>query len=338
MKKIILAILILAVCGYFFGSNYVKKSLEAVDLTNDLIYTIEIPAGSTTSKIAKILYENKLIKNMNIFKYYSKKSSSDGKLKAGIYNLAQNMDADSIIKELKKGGESTNTVNITIIEGLTIEETAETIASQVENINYEKLIKAINNIDLYKEKYDFIKENPNIKSLQGYLMPDTYNIYTSSSESDIIERLLLEFDNFYKNEIKHLLKNSELSFEDIINLASIVEKEALVDNERDKVAKVFLNRLDINMKLQSCATVNYARGEWKERLTYDDIAIDSPFNTYVNAGLPPTAINSPGRVSILAVLNPADVDYLFFVAKGDGTHYFSKNYDDHIKAAGEYLN
>ena len=160
----------------------------------------------------------------------------------------------------------------------------------------------------------------------------------NSSEEDIVKVLLKQFDEFYVNEIKPKMENTHLTFEEVINLASIVEKEALLDEERDEVAKVFLNRIDINMKLQSCATVNYANGEWKERLTYDDIAIDSPYNTYIIEGLPPAPINSPGKVSIISVLEPADVDYLFFVAKGDGSHYFSNTYDEHIDAAEEYLN
>jgi UPF0755 protein len=168
-------------------------------------------------------------------------------------------------------------------------------------------------------------------------MPDTYNVYVNSSEEDIIRVLLKQFDEFYINEIKPRMENTSLTFDEVINLASIVEKEALLDEERDEVAKVFLNRLDINMKLQSCATVNYANGVWKERLTYEDIEIDSPYNTYIIEGLPPTPINSPGKVSIISVLEPADVDYLFFVAKGDGSHYFSNTYDEHIDAAEEYL-
>jgi len=172
-------------------------------------------------------------------------------------------------------------------------------------------------------------DNPDINELQGYLMPETYNVYINSNEEDIVKRLLTQFDEFYQSEMVPLLGNSELSFEEVINLASIVEKEAVLDEERDEVAATFINRLDINMKLQSCATVNYAHGEWKERLTNDDLAIDSPFNTYIIEGLPPSPINSPGKISIKSVLEPADVDYLYFVAKGDGSHYFSNNYEDH---------
>ena len=339
MKKILaILIVLIAVTGvYLYVDNFLNESLQSVDINDDTKIVIEIPSGSTTGDIAEILFENNLIKNTRSFKYYAEKTQSDSKLKAGTYVLSKNMNADELLNALIKGVNTGNTENITIIEGLTKEDAAASISEQL-NLNYEKLIEIMENGQIYANDFVFLKDNPNITSLQGYLMPDTYNVYINASEDDIIRLLLGQFDEFYVKEIKPKLASSELSFEEIINLASIVEKEALLDDERDEVAAVFLNRLDINMRLQSCATVNYAQGEWKERLTYDDIAIDSPYNTYVVGGLPPSPINSPGRVSVLAVLNPADVDYLFFVAKGDGSHYFSNSYDEHINAANEYLN
>jgi len=338
MKKLfaVLAFSALAVFLYFFVNNYINENLEAVDRTDDTKIVVEIPSGSTTDNIAQILYENNLIKNTLAFKYYAEKTENDILLKAGSYVLSKNMDVDEVFQVLIKGGSSGNTANITIIEGLILEDAAKSISEQL-GLNYDKLLEVMNNASIFKDDFEFLKDNPDIQNLQGYLMPDTYNVYINSSEEDIIKVLLSQFDEFYQDEIKPRMEKSKLSFEEVINLASIVEKEALLDEERDEVAAVFLNRLDIDMKLQSCATVNYAHGEWKERLTYEDIAIDSPYNTYVIGGLPPAPINSPGRVSIIAVLEPADVDYLFFVAKGDGSHYFSKDYDEHINAANEYL-
>lgn len=338
MKKLftVLVFAALAVSIYFFVNNYINENLEAVDRTDDTKIVIEIPSGSTTDNIAEILYENNLIKNTLAFKYYTEKTGRDSLLKAGSYVLSKDMDADELLKVLTKGGSSGNTANITIIEGLTLEDAALAMSEQL-GLSYDRFLELMNSPELFEDDFEFLKENPDIENLQGYLMPDTYNVYKNSTEEDIIKILLSQFDEFYSDEIKPRMENSKLSFREVINLASIVEKEALLDSERDEVAAVFLNRLDINMKLQSCATVNYAHGEWKERLTYEDIAIDSPYNTYVVEGLPPTPINSPGRVSIIAVLEPADVDYLFFVAKGDGSHYFSKDYDEHIDAANEYL-
>lgn len=335
--KMIIVIVILGIIAYFYINNYMENSLQAVDINDENKILVEIPEGSSTSEIAEILATNDLIKNPIVFKYYTKKTNSDSQLKAGNFMLSRNMNTDELIEALIKGGTSGNTVNITIIEGLTLEETAQSISDQL-GLSYDKLINLMDNGDKYKEEYKFLMDNPNIKELQGYLMPETYNVYINSDEEDIVKKLLSQFDAFYQSEMEPLLVNSNLSFEEIINLASIVEKEAVLDEERDEVAATFLNRLDINMKLQSCATVNYAQGEWKERLTNDDLAIDSPFNTYIVEGLPPSPINSPGKISIKAVLEPADVDYLFFVAKGDGSHYFSNNYEDHLAAKNKYLN
>lgn len=337
MKKILAVLVILsAILIYFFAKNYINDNLQAVDSTDDTKIVVEIPSGSSTNHIADILLENELIKDTRIFKYYAKKTETDSKLKAGSFVLSKNMNVDELLNSLISGGSSGNTLNITIIEGLTLEETAETISEQMD-LNYDKLVEIMENGQMFKDDIEFLSDNSDINNLQGYLLPETYNVYINSSEEDIVKFLLSQFDKFYVDDIKPKLTDNKLSFKEIINLASIVEKEALLDEERDEVAKVFLNRIDINMKLQSCATVNYAHGEWKERLTYEDIAIDSPYNTYVIEGLPPTPINSPGKVSIVASLEPADVDYLFFVAKGDGSHYFSRTYDEHIDAADEYL-
>lgn len=338
MKKIIaiLLVIVIATGAYMFINNFIKENLKAADIYDENKISVEIPSGSTTDDIADILLENNLIRNTRVFKYYAEKVGADNKLKAGTFVLSKSMDADEILDALINGGSSGNTLNITIIEGLTLEEAASSIAEQT-GLDYDKIVALMTDGQYFKDDFEFLKENPDITNLQGFLMPDTYNIYKNANEEDVVRTLLGQFDGFYMDEIKPNLQNAKLGFQDTMILASIVEKEALFDEERDEVAAVFLNRLDINMKLQSCATVNYAQGEWKERLTYDDIAIDSPYNTYVIDGLPPTAINSPGKASIKAVLEPADVDYLFFVAKGDGSHYFSKSYDQHIEAAEEYL-
>ncbi len=341
MKKILsftlLILILLGVVAYFFIDNYIDKSLKEVDSNNNAIVLVEIPVGSSTNDIAEILSQNNLIKDTFVFKFYAKKTGIDSKLKAGSFNLSKNMNVEEIMDALINKGVSGNTLNITIVEGLNLQEAAKSISEQT-TLNYEKLLSLMENMEIYKAEYKFLMDNPNINTLQGYLMPDTYNVYKDASEEQIIKMLLSQFDGYYVAEFKPLLENSGLSLDEIVNLASIVEKEAVLDDERDEIAAAFLNRLKINMKLQSCATVNYAHGVWKESLTLEDIAIDSPYNTYLIEGLPPTAINSPGRACINAVLNPADVDYLFFVAKGDGSHYFSNNYEDHLAAIEKYEN
>lgn len=338
VKILVVFIIIIALfsVGYFYITDYIEKSLSAVDLNDNATYIIEIPAGSTTIDIAEILYNNELIKNKEVFRYYTKKNGSDSSLKAGTYILKKNMNVDEIIELLTEGGSSNNTIDVTLIEGLTIIEAAELIADQT-NLNYDKLLGLFENPNKFKNDYSFLQEL-GIETLEGYIMPETYNVYIDSDEETIVKIILNEFENFYIESLKSYKESNELSLEEIVILASIIEKEALLDEERNIVAAVFLNRLDIGWRLESCATVQYALGEWKDRLTLEDLEIESPYNTYEVDGLPIGPINSPGKSSILAVLNPADVDYLFFLAKGDGSHYFTNNYDDFLDAKERYIN
>ncbi len=337
-KKIIVLIIIFIIIAaiYMAVNKYVDYSLQSIDPDDSKDYTIEIPSGSSTTNIAKILYDNGIIRNKLVFKYYVRRNGQDSKLKAGIFILRKDMTVDEILHLLIKGGFSSNTINITIVEGLSLEETAKSISEQA-NLNNEVLINLLNNVDAFTDDFSFLKENSNITSLEGFLFPETYNIYITSNEEDVVRKILKQFDDFYNSQIKEKLRNSSLSFKDIIILSSIIEKEAMLNDERDDVAAVFLNRLDLGWRLESCATVQYALGEWKKRLTFEDLEVDSEYNTYKIFGLPPNAICSPSKSSILAALNPSDVDYLFFLSKGDGTHYFTNNYDDFLDAKDKYI-
>lgn len=339
MKKVLIflvVILILGFGGYVFLNGYISNALNAVDVNDSTQIEVEIPSGSSTNAIAQILYDKELIKDMNVFKYFAKKEGYDVKLKAGSFTLSKDMNVEGLLNALINNAQFDNTVNLTIIEGLILEDTAKTISEQL-LLDYDTLLKLMKDADHFRDKYQFLIDNEEIEDLQGYLLPETYNMYKGLSEEEVIDFLLIQFEKYYVSGIEPVLSGSELDFEEVITLASIVEKEAVLKEERSTISGVFLNRLEINMPLQSCATVNYARGEWKERLTNADIAIDSPYNTYINVGLPPTPINSPGKASIEAVLHPEKTDYLYFLAKGDGSHHFSKTYDEHLAAKEKYL-
>ncbi len=339
MKKffiIILVMLILFVGGYVFINGYIEKSLGAVDSTDSTQIEIEIPAGSSTNQISEILYNNNLIKDAGVFKYYVKKLGSDSKLKAGKFYLSRSMNVDELIDALINNANFDNTINFTVTEGLIMQDAAKAIAEQL-SLDYDKLLALMNDANYFRADYKFLSENEDIDNLQGYLLPETYNVYKNSSEEDIIRYLLNQFEKYYESTILPAMANSKLSFKEIITLASIVEKEAVKKEERSTIAGVFIKRLDIDMLLQSCATVNYILGEWKPRLSSEDIKIDSPFNTYIYKGLPPMPINSPGKASIEACLYPEETEYLYFLAKGDGSSYFSKTYEEHLEAAERYL-
>ena len=339
MKKFIVFLAVLAVIaagGYMLVNGYINKSLDAVDVNDTAQIKIEIPSGSSTNSIAEILYKSSLIQDKSVFKYFAKKEGYDVKLKAGVFELSKSMSVKEILNALVNSASFDNTVNLTVIEGLTIEDAAKSIAKQL-SLNSDRLYELMKDAGHFENRYKFLTDNREIDDLQGYLLPETYNLYKDMNEEEVINFLLNQFEKYYESTVLPALENSGLSFKNLMILSSIVEKEAVLKEERATVAGVFLNRLNIDMPLQSCATVNYARGEWKERLTNEDIAIESPYNTYINTGLPPTPINSPGKASIEACLHPEKTEYLYFLAKGDGSHYFSKTYDEHLAAKKKYL-
>lgn len=173
-------------------------------------------------------------------------------------------------------------------------------------------------------------------SLEGFLMPDTYRFLWQTSEEEVIERLVGEFKTFYNDTLRIRQEALHLTLNQVLTLASIVEGEAVLDRERPIIAGVYFNRLKKRMRLEADPTVQFAIPDGPRRLTYSDLRLDSPYNTYVNYGLPPGPINSPGRESILAVLYPHDNSFLYFVADGTGGHVFSRTYAEHRKAVQSY--
>jgi UPF0755 protein len=177
----------------------------------------------------------------------------------------------------------------------------------------------------------FIKDQGiSAKSMEGYLLPDTYSFYWQTDEKEILVRILDGFKHFYNDSIEKRQEALGKTQSEILTLASIVEAESNIDEERPRVAGVYWNRLKKNMRLEADPTVQYALGE-ERRLRFLDLDVNSPYNTYRHFGLPPGPINNPGRLSILAALYPEQNEYVFFVATGKGGHWFAKNYSDHQK-------
>lgn len=331
-KKIIFISIIIIFFILIFGSlQYYKYLKGPVDLDNYQDITIEIPKGSSTNKIAHILKKNELIKNELIFKLLSKQKNVDALFKAGNYRLNKAMNTEQIIESLINGSVFVETAKFTIPEGFELKQIVERLVNHPDlNIDQDKFMDLVEN-----EEFDFkfLKDIPKSKNrLEGFLFPDTYEVEKNASEKDIILKMLNRFDDIFKEEYYDRAKDIDMSVKDIIVLASIIEREAKVNKERPIISSVFHNRLKKGKLLQSCATVQYVLGERKENLTYKDLEIDSPYNTYKNQGLPPMPIASPGKAAIEAALFPADTDFLYFVAKGDGSHVFSKTYSDHLKA------
>lgn len=325
-------ILLLAV-SIFLVFSYYKKSLKPMAYDDKDLIEIEIPSGSSTEDIGQILEDKSLIKNKWIFLLKTKTSDNKGTLKAGKYNLSKAMDLDEIIGSLVSGGKSDNTVRFTIPEGYELVDTAKKLSDEniVDLTRFKELTEDKKN---FEENFSFLKQLDDGQSLEGYLFPSTYEVYKDHSEEDVIRKMLEGFEKVYKADIEDKLKDMDYDLNELITLASIVEREAKLDSERATISAVFHNRLDTSMNLGSCATVQYIIGERKEILTNEETRIDSPFNTYINKGLPPSPIASPGEKSLLAAINPEDVDFLYFrvSGKGDGSHTFTKTYEEHQDA------
>ncbi|MDO5011449.1 MAG: endolytic transglycosylase MltG, partial [Intestinibacter bartlettii] len=255
-------------------------------------------------------------------------------MKSGKYLLNQKLSNSEIIDKLVSGEIYQDGIKVTIPEGST---SNEIIAILVKNElgKKEDFEELVSNPSEFYDDFEFLNQK-DIKSLEGFLYPSTYYFDKDAKAKDIIKEMLTLFNKNYTDELKKKQKERGMTLQEVVNLASIVEKEAVIDEDRPIIASVFYNRLDQNMALQSDATLQYIFETRKKSITYNDLKIDSPYNTYVEKGLPPTPIANPCIKSIEAVLEPANTDYLYFVASIDGGNVYSKTYEEHKKNVSKY--
>jgi len=291
------------------------------------IREIYIPTGTTFSQIVDILDENELIHDKNTFWLAAKILRVAGKLQAGKYAINTGLSHYSVLQILTQGKVTAEWV--TIPEGTDRFEIASILSKKV-NIDSAKFIQLTENIN------NIAKIDTNAPSLEGYLYPETYRLFWGIDEQKIIDIMLKQFNNHFNDSLKIRLTELGMSTHEILTIASIIEGEASVDSERVLISAIYHNRLRKNMLLQACPTVQYVLPGPPRRLLNKDLEIDSPFNTYIYAGLPPGPVNNPGIKSIKAALYPSDVDYLYLVAKGDGSHVFSRTMQAHIRAKREF--
>lgn len=333
-KKRLGVIAIISITLAILISVFIFKQIGPYDKNNKKDIVVEIPQGATISTISDILYENKLIKNKLMFKISVKLSNQAKNFKAGKYLFNQTYSNKEIINDISSGKMYNDGIKITIPEGSTSREIISILVGK--NLgNEESYKKLISNPKEFYDKFKFLEEE-DITSLEGFLYPETYYFDENASEKDIISSMLSQFNKVYTDKLRDRQKELNMTTEQVVNLASIVEKEAVLDEDRPIIASVFYNRLKIGMPLQSDATIQYVFEERKEIVTYADLEIDSPYNTYKNKDLPPTPIANPGIESIEATLYPKETEYLYFVAKMDGGNNYSTNYEDHLKYVKEY--
>jgi len=327
----IFCLLLLMAAGYFYYSS----GLNAVSANAAAEKQVVIPRGSSLKAIADILKKENIIRDSLVFELYCQLNDRSDSIKAGKYSISSSMRVPEIVEVIVSGKAIVDTLKFTIPEGYKLEQIVEKLSS-LGVVSKEEIESAL---DAKKYDYGFISQIPDReKKLEGYLFPDTYEIYKDTTAEAIIDKLLERFDEIFTEEYKSRAKELDMTMDQVVVLASIIEREAKLDNERKTISAVFHNRLKKNMMLQSCATVQYLFKEQKDVLSYKDLEIQSPYNTYINAGLPPGPIASPGLKSIEAALYPEDTDYLYFVARDDGSHIFTRTYGEHINAQNSIAN
>lgn len=325
IRKWLMPLAIAAAIVLLAGSAVYSLARPVNTAANDAV-TVLVKPGMTTQAIGELLYAKGLIKNVSIFRVVARLEKADGALQAGEYNFTRAMTVREMIGKLVRG--ETAYKQFTIPEGFTVDQIAALLESR-------KLAPA----DKFKAyaagytPYDYISPATNVKyKAEGFLFPDTYRVAAGSSPEQIAKAMSAQFDRQFTPAMRQRAADLGLSVRQVVILASLVEKEAQVAKERPVIAAVFLSRLKQEMPLQSCATIQYILGYPKAELTVQDTEIPSPYNTYQNMGLPPGPIANPGLASIQAVLYPASTDYLYFVANKDGSHIFSRTYDEHLAA------
>lgn len=337
MVVVVVAVFSAGKWAYAQGYDLMSRTSAADRVIVDL--EISIPEGATTSSIAQTLKEAGAIPSTLYFRVLARLKDYDGKFQYGDYVVNTGMDEEAIMEMLLTQGAKRSTVKFTIPEGKTLKEAAAILAR--EGLCTEEAFYAAVYDTSYG--YSFIENVPdrNIR-LQGYLFPSTYDIYEDATAVDIASTMFGQFDKVWTDEFQARADAMGMTMDQIITIASIIEAEVRYDapdkNERALVASVIYNRLDTAMPLEMCSTVMYVLGKDRDRLLYKDLEIVSPYNTYINAGLPEGPINSPGLAAIEAALYPADTDYMYFVLKDPvtGEHSFNADYNAHVRDKLKY--
>ena len=345
--------------GAYFGYQYVQSSLQPVDASSKQYVTVQIPEGANVQTIGSTLEKSGLIKHGVIFAFYAKyKNYSD--LKSGYYNLQKSMSTEDIIHELQKGGtaeaQEPALANLTIPEGYTIDQMAQAVGQLQgdfkELLTAEAFLAKVQDENFISQevaKYPSLLESLPTKEsgvryrLEGFLFPATYSIKESTTIESLIDEMLAAMD---KTLAPHYstIKSKNLTVNELLTIASLVEKEGAKTEDRKLIAGVFYNRLNLGMPLQSNIAILYAQGKLGQKISLaDDAGIDttinSPYNVYTKAGLMPGPVDSPSLDAIEASINQTKSDNLYFVANvTDGKVYYAATQEEHDRNVAEHVN
>ena len=355
----LLVLLVLVGIGGFFGYGYVQESLKPVDASSKDYVTVQIPDGANVQEIGSTLEKSGLVKHGLIFSLYAK-YYSHANLKSGYYNLKKSMSTDELIQELQKGGtpeaQAPVLANLTIPEGYTLEQIAQTVG-QLQGEFKEPLTADAFLAKAQDETFisQLVAKYPNLLGslptkdsgvryrLEGYLFPATYTIKESTTVESLIDEMVAAMDKAM-SPYYATIKEKNLTVNELLSIASLVEKEGAKTEDRKKIAGVFYNRLNAGMPLQSNIAILYAQGKLGQKISLADDAgidttIDSPYNVYTHLGLMPGPVDSPSSDAIEASVNQTKSEYLYFVANvEDGKVYFATTKEEHDQNVAEHIN
>jgi UPF0755 protein len=339
LKLIKYSILFFAIFSGFFVFYYWRGINSAVD-KNGGIGEFDIKSGEGVKIISANLKNNGLVGSGRIFEIYIWRSGTQGALKAGTYELSPAMSIKEIVDKLVSGSVVKKEKDIVIIEGWRVEDIDEYLSGKGYSQKGEfaqKALRPLGDWEFQFAKPDFLEDAPPSATLEGYLFPDTYRVFENASVDDMIKKMLDNFGKKIGAGLRNEIEEKNMKLRDVVILASILEKEVAGD-DGPIVAGILYKRMEIGMRLEVDATINYLTGKNNPSSTLKDLNIESPYNTYRNYGLPPGPISNPGLASITSAVHPKESPYLFYLNRQDTKEtIFSKDHDEHVRNKNKYL-
>ena len=335
---------------------YFQSSTEPLDPNSTETQQVTIEEGASASMIGQQLEEQEIIRNGTMFQIFLRLNNITN-YQSGEYDLSPAMDFEQIARTLETGSVYEEVqYRLTIPEGYSVEEIASRVEEQLP-VSSDQFLELMNDEEfiqsLIEDYPDMLSEeilNEEVKyPLEGYLYPATYEITQENPDLQALIRDMLDAtqDNSYSvytsadgYTVNYEGEENDLSFHEFLTFSSIIEEEATSVADRSRIASVFLNRMSENpsMPLQTDPTVLYAIGEHQETTTFEDLEVEDPYNTYINSGLPPGPIASPGMESLQSTMNPSDTDYYYFLADSEGNNHFAETFEEHVENREEYIN
>lgn len=345
MKYFMIALLVIVLVGGFFTWNYIKGETQPVDTAQTELVAFEIEQGASVKEVSKALEKEGIIRNSKLFNFYLKFKNVSG-FKSGLYHVSKSMTLDEIIAELSGQGKDKdqNATKVLIREGEQLTEIAKEVEKSTK-YSAEDFMAKVQDEDFLRY---LVQKFPKLLTqsyngyqvkyvLEGYLFPATYDMNDSKTLQMLITEMVAKTDEVMSKYYDKILA-SDYTLQEIMAMASLIEKEGSKLEDRKKISSVFHNRIKENMKLQTDVSVQYALGEHKEALSLEDLEVDSPYNLYQNYGVGPGPYNSPSEDSIVAALEPEKTDYLYFLADIHTKEiYYAKTYEEHLELKAKYI-